>query len=235
MTSYLNMWIFLFLLSTGYCENCAINLYCWELDENICAEVSSGDLILNGIGCNSYEESCLYEDVLEFYSKYSTSAKESLKCSLHEYEYAEEQNILLAEDYCTHRTVYEQQRLKEGSHLKLCDSDEDCELESGEYANCTCSALLGKKFCNASKGDAVVEGIFDIACNKEYKRLAYMDAYLKAFIPLISKQMCSDRIYTELIMYSALQVELSRDLYTDATSSAVYYSILYTLLASLLV
>jgi hypothetical protein len=236
MPSLCNMWILLFLITGGYSQDCPVNVSCLELEDGLCARVARGELYLNGIGCPSYEESCKYEEVMEFYSQ---SNKESLipvtmPCSKNEYPYSDEENKQRAEYICNNRETLSKEKLANGSHLKACNSDDDCLLENGNKAKCECSSLLGYKFCSASLGDDIFSGIFDLACQGEYKRVAYMHAYAQAFIPLIANRACFDRIYTELIMYSALQVDLTKDRYIEGTSNSVFYSIGYLILSIIL-
>lgn len=235
MPSFSNMWILLFLISGGYSQDCPVNLECAELQNGLCARVYRSELYLNGIGCPSYEQSCKYEEVMEFYQNNKNSEVAAfMPCSLNEYPYSDEESKQLAEYICNNRETLSNEKLANGSHLKRCSSDDDCLLENGNKAKCQCSALLGYSFCNASLGDDIVSGIFDLACQGEYKRVAYMYAYVQAFIPLIANRVCFDRIYTELVMYSALQVEVTKDTYIEGTSSSLFYFVGYSILSMIL-
>ena len=90
------------------------------------------------------------------------------------YSNSSEEEVYVQEEYAIACQYQELRNLAEGKHPKHCESDEDCELEDGALANCSCG-WDGNRYCVPDKYDDLWEEFY-ASCKSEGK-MYFWDEY----------------------------------------------------------
>lgn len=78
----------------------------------------------------------------------------------------------ISQDLCQNKENLKTEKLAQGQHPKECETNLDCKLVNGNYANCSCSTFQ-RKYCEPGFGDSIVTTALDMACDGDYAKLRF--------------------------------------------------------------
>jgi hypothetical protein len=190
---------------------CPLTFDCSSLDDNICLNATDYTVVINNNPCTDYEASCNFRDVTDsFVQANKDGGSVTVLCESGRNSGFFDDLDERMDDFCTNEALYKLERLKNGQPLHECNTDEDCELENGEYAKCSCANLVGKSFCELNYGDDIIDPIFAAACRKDTRMFKYYLAFKASYLSSLNPPRCSLTLF-ENIVYTAAIIEVGYD------------------------
>lgn len=207
----------LVLVSLATAIKCPRSVTCefWT-PQTECLKFSQNIVYLNANMCTEKFHFCNFTSITEVYQ--TSQNNTVVECTPHYREHTSQNIQETAREICQNKNYYQKKRLADGTHLKECEEDADCKLETGETGRCLCTALGGKSFCSLNIGDLSASEAIDLACNSEYEQLLYYLAYKDAYLALVNKQNCFSNLF-EYANYESQMAKLTDDTELEVNSS----------------
>lgn len=172
-------------------------MMCKSLDDGVCAQIFDVSIWINDKGCG--EKICSAEKLYEVHRGYTfvkTDDYTIVKC--YEDEETEPENIPNDKVDCFERNTDE--NLLEGSHPKICSTDDDCMIRSKTTTECKCG-IDGKKYCQPMYGSNAFEEFWK-RCEEDpkmyQKEWKLWNFAKEQYIPIVSAPTCGDDVLLEL-------------------------------------
>jgi hypothetical protein len=190
---------------------CPLIFTCSALDDTVCLNATENSVVVNNNPCSEYEASCNFRDITESIAQANRDGGSvTIYCESGRNSGFFDDLDERMDDFCTNEALYKLERLKNGQPLYECHTDEDCELENGDFANCTCANLVAKSFCELSYGDDIMDPIFAAACRNDTRMFRYYLAFKEAYLSSLNPPRCSLTLF-ENILYTSQIIEVGYD------------------------
>lgn len=204
---------------------CPLIFECSEMNSTICLNATTNTVVLNNNQCANYEDSCSFRDITDAIKQaYDTDEMVVVYCQSGRHTGIFDDMYQLMDDICNDSAYYRSQRLKNGQPLFQCHDRSDCELENGDFANCTCANLVAKSFCELNYGDDIMEPIYSAACRNDTRMFQYYLSFKLAYLSSLNPPRCSLSIF-ENIVYTSQIIEVGFDNETMLLQGAAYLSV----------
>lgn len=170
---------------------------------NQCAQRTDQTILLSANPCEG-DTYCSAEEMLDFYNQYPDA--QSYPCQ----KYTEAQNRTSYNETQTECGVRDKDTdLEQGSHPKMCESDDDCKQKNGSKTACECG-LNGIAYCHPDFSCNVFDDYWDDCNNGKVgdSDLANYMVYLETIYPLaIDPADAAENLFLELITLKELEVK----------------------------
>lgn len=193
---YKEMWQILWLTVVAAGPECP-RFYCIPLESGTCARITNTEdklVQLNNLGCGVFT-GC---DIWEIFDALDSNQNSTFPCTFYPPELFERGDTLLS---CPQRKS--QRNLKFGPHPRVCNSEQDCELEDGTFGECLCG-LSRYKICQPDISDALYSNFWKIcgeSDNMITEEIDYIWGYYYWNYPLlVTAPICADEIIPQLWM-----------------------------------
>jgi hypothetical protein len=206
---------------------------CGDLDDGVCATISDDEstVTFNENGCDDDQ----YCSIVEVAQAFSDGTTDSYECQDGEFDYSEVDYDSLDYSGDEWKELPQCQadsgkNLKEGDWSDECDSDNDCELVDGTYAECECHGN-GKAYCTPDFESDYFEDWYTLCENGDADATAFVYYTFKLglyqeVIYMNDGSDCYIDLLAELVEWPEIKSNFDDEYDDDSASSLVLGSIL---------
>ena len=212
---------------------CPQTLFCGNLNTVTnnnagCALLHPPYVTISLEGCDYTDQFsyCSFNDLMKTYLAVREGDQVAVMCSNWNVTEMHAEYRSRTKDLAENQDTYRQQRLKTGTHPKLCDTDQDCELLDGQFAACLCGGY-GQAYCALSLGDPFMLPMYNRASVGDELEVDYFLSYQRAFAYQYSKTDC-DVLFIEHELVMDADYALRRRKNPNSFSSARFLTVVAT-------